>query len=122
MTDVRKLMSASMAKKRAEVERFVAEAEKICVKNRVAPNVQVHALGVLSCHLTLYALEKKHSNLPKFENMEEAGVKFIDLLRELSGNANITCPWTLTPSASTSAGISAKAAKSEKKTESVGNK
>ena len=55
-----------MAKKRAEVERFVAEAEKICAKNRVAPNVQVHALGVLSCHLTLCALEKKHSNLPKF--------------------------------------------------------
>ena len=121
MMDVRKLMSASMAKARVEMERMVAEAEKICATNQLASNVQVHALGVLSCHLTLCALAKKHSNLPKFENMEEAGVKFIGLLRELSGNGNIACPWSLALTASTSAGIPAKAAKSEKKTESVGN-
>lgn len=83
----------------------IAEAEKICATNQVASNVQVHPLGVLSCHLTLCALAKKHSNLPKFESMEEVGVKFIDLLCELSGNGNITCAWSLALTASTSAGI-----------------
>ena len=117
MTDVRKLMSSSMAKKMEKVERFVGEAEKICSINQVAPNVQLQKLGVLSCHLTLCALEKKHG--PSLRTWRKQGVKFIDLLRELSGNANITCPWSMAPS--TSAGISAKAAKSEKKTEFVGN-
>ena len=71
MTDVRKLMSSSMAKKMEKVERFVGEAEKICSINQVAPNVQLHEAG--RAVVSSDAVCVREEAWPKFENMEEAG-------------------------------------------------
>lgn len=97
VTDVRKAGNNGMINTMKAVEAALAQGEKICNDHQLEGSSRLHAIGQFSVNLILGALKKTHKSIEKIESVDDAGVLFVEHVRELTGNANIACPWVKTP-------------------------
>lgn len=106
----------------AEVEHTIDQAEKLCIAHQVPPHVALQCLGTLSAHLALYAINKSHKALPKFETKDACGAHFVSQLKDLTGDQSIQSPWAVVAAAPASSSQKAAAAQpsSNDKTQFLG--
>lgn len=114
-------MSMSLKAKMVEVEHTIDQAEKLCTAHKVPPHVALQCLGTLAAHLALYAINKSHKALPKFESKDACGVQFVSQLKNLTGDESIVSPWAVVAAApASSSKKAAQPSSSEKTTQFLG--
>ena len=89
VSDIKKVLSAGMAKKRDEAEKVLHRAKQLATVESVDASVHAETmLGDLTCQLALCLMGKKTA----VETCGECGHLFVARLSELSGKA-IESPW-----------------------------